>query len=378
MTAVEKAVTTFQRHLHMPDADALICVLGAVAANNMDGDPVWLQVVGPPSSGKTELVQAVASLPYVHAASTITEAALLSGTSRREVAQDANGGLLREIGPYGVLLVKDFTSVLSMHRDARAGVLAALREVYDGTWTRRLGTDGGRTLHWSGKVGFIGACTEAIDTAHGVMSSMGERFVMLRLDEPDAEALVSVALAGTGNEEIMRQELAQAVADVFNEQVTIHKPLSDDDRQALGAVAILVVRARSGQFRDGYTREVEVIPGAESPARLVKALERLYSGMRTIDVDETTAWRITCRVAMDSMPRLRRELIRTLAGVPDGMGTRALAEASGYPKSTVDRALSDLTVHKVTARAGQGQHATYALTPLSRRGLAAFTERTQP
>ena len=28
----------------------------------------------------------------------------------------------------------DFTSILSMSRDARAGVLAALREIYDGRW----------------------------------------------------------------------------------------------------------------------------------------------------------------------------------------------------------------------------------------------------
>ena len=37
-----------------------------------------------------------------------------------------------------------------MNRDTRAEVLAALREVYDGRWSRNVGTDGGRTLDWTG------------------------------------------------------------------------------------------------------------------------------------------------------------------------------------------------------------------------------------
>jgi hypothetical protein len=68
----------------------------------------------------------------VHPAVTITEAALLSGTPKKEMASGAKGGLLREIGPAGIIVAKDFGSVLSMHRGARSTVLAALREVYDG------------------------------------------------------------------------------------------------------------------------------------------------------------------------------------------------------------------------------------------------------
>jgi len=41
---------------------------------------------------------------------------------------------LHTMGAFGILLTKDFGSVLSMHRDEQARVLAALREVYDGSW----------------------------------------------------------------------------------------------------------------------------------------------------------------------------------------------------------------------------------------------------
>lgn len=57
----------------------------------------WALVFGPP----VQCLQAAGAL----ATSTITsDAALLSGTSRKEVAKDATGGLLRRIGDRGVLV----------------------------------------------------------------------------------------------------------------------------------------------------------------------------------------------------------------------------------------------------------------------------------
>ena len=97
------------------------------------------------------------------------EAALLSATSKKDQAADASGGLLRQVGERGVLVVKDVTSILSMNGDARAGVLAALREVYDGYWSRSVGTDGGAMLEWKGRLCVVGAVTTAWDTAHSVI-----------------------------------------------------------------------------------------------------------------------------------------------------------------------------------------------------------------
>jgi len=59
---------------------------------------------------------------------------------------EATGGLLRKLGDHGLLVIKDFTSILSMNRDMRAEVLGAVREVHDGRWSRNVGTDGGQTL----------------------------------------------------------------------------------------------------------------------------------------------------------------------------------------------------------------------------------------
>src|SRR5206468_10944077 len=81
--ALAPLTKAFQARLHLPDLGALHATLGAVAANRMRGDPVWLLLVGPPSSGKTELIGSLAKLPGVHWAALLTEAALLSGTSTK-------------------------------------------------------------------------------------------------------------------------------------------------------------------------------------------------------------------------------------------------------------------------------------------------------
>jgi hypothetical protein len=103
-------------------------------------------VVGGSGAAKTETVAPLTGAGAVTISTITGEAALLSGTPAKSRAKHATGGLLRKVGPSGLLVVKDFTSILSMNRDTRALVLAALREIYDGHWTRNVGTDGGFTL----------------------------------------------------------------------------------------------------------------------------------------------------------------------------------------------------------------------------------------
>ena len=149
----------FDRWLLLPDPTPIYAVLGTVAANLLPGDPVWTGLIGPPSSAKTEILNSISGLPYVVQAATLTVAGLLSGVPKKQRSGGAKGGLLRQIGAFGIISLKDFGSILSMHPETKAEVLAALREVYDGAWTRHLGSDGGRTLAWKGKVGLLFGAT---------------------------------------------------------------------------------------------------------------------------------------------------------------------------------------------------------------------------
>lgn len=360
-TPVDLASTmeTVRKWLYLTDDGHIKFTLGTYAANRMKGDPVWGMLIGGPSSGKTEPLAALGRCPYVTARSSISgEAALLSGTPKREKAATASGGLLNEIGAFGVVVLKDFTSILSMKHEQRATLMAALREIYDGSWTRSVGADGGRTLSWAGKVGMIAGCTSIIDSHHAVIGAMGERFVFYRLPAVDAEKQADRALDNDGQEIAMRDELSKAIADLMN-GIDFTKPaekLSDVERVQMTDLVTLAVRCRSAVERDGRTREILQIPDAEAPARLAGVLSRLLRGMTAIGVDRAEAWQRLAKVATDSMPALRWAAFQYAAqhdaGVP--VATVDFATELRHPTVTVRRALQDLNAHGLLVRSKRG------------------------
>jgi hypothetical protein len=367
----------FQGWLHLPDPGALYLALGTIAANRLEGDPVWALLVGAPGGGKSELLNAFSNLPDVHPAATLTEAALLSGTPKREKASDAKGGLLRAIGDYGIIVAKDFGSVLSMNRDARAAVLAALREVYDGAWTRHVGTDGGRTLAWSGKVGFLGGCTPTIDRHHAVMGTMGERFILYRIPDVDPNVQAREALKHAGRERAMRAELASAVTSLLAAELRTPPARSEEETDALIALSTLVVRARSAVERDGYSREIELVPGPEAPGRLAIVLDRLLAGLDAIGTGRGDAWSVVRKAALDSVPALRLSVLYALHDVTE-LDTNAVASVVRHPAQTTRRALEDLTAHGLVEqeRQGEGKAHRWALSAYTRDRLGGFPEKS--
>jgi hypothetical protein len=372
---LDDARAVFRRWLHLPDTGALDVVLGTVAANRLDGDPVWTLLVGPPGGGKSELLNAVSALEDTHPAATLTEAALLSGTPKKETPAGAKGGLLRVIGDRGIIVCKDFGSVLNMNRDARAAVLAALREVYDGAWTRHVGTDGGKTLTWAGRVGLVGGVTPTIDRHHAVMGAMGERFTLYRLPEVDPDVQAREALRHSGRERTMRLELGDAAGAVLA-TLTNPRERSDDETDQLIALATFVVRARSAVERDGYSRDIELVPGPEAPTRLVIVLDRLLGGLDAIGCDRHDAIRVVTKAALDSVPALRLAVLDVIHA-NDDLDTNVIAEAVRHPATTTRRALEDLTAHGlVDRRRGENEKDPHrwSLTAFARTRLDAIPE----
>jgi hypothetical protein len=356
---IAQVLEVFDRWLILRDKTPIYAVLGAVAANLLPGDPVWLGVVGPPSSAKTEILNSISMLPKVVQVATLTPAGLLSGTPKKQAAKGTQGGLLRQIGDFGILALKDFGSILSMHQESKAEVLAALREIYDGAWIRHVGSDGGRTLAWRGKLGLIFACTGVIDLHYSVIGAMGDRSLLSRL-APQARGQFKRGLQHIGPAAAqMRNELSTAVAQLFAGRRTEPRPLSDDEIARIEDTIMLVVRLRGAVARDSRTRDLEAVFGAEGTARIGLALERLLAGLDTLGVERRTAFEVIEAVALDSVPPNRRAAYDYICdNHPAEPTTTEVATAIELPTTTARRVLEELAAYRLIRRKPQGQGKT--------------------
>lgn len=339
---LDEAHARFRRWLGADyDTDALDAVLAAAAVERLDGDPLWLLVISGSGNAKTETVQALDGIGATVTSTISSQGALLSGTSRKEQTRAATGGLLRKLGDRGLLVIKDVTSILSMNSDGRAEVLSALREVYDGRWERNLGTDGGLSLEWTGRLAVVGAVTTAWDKAHSVIASMGDRFVLVRVDSNTGRlAAGRQAIANTGNEIKMRAELAAAVAGVMVGMDMSGVEVTEQERDALLAAADLVTLARTAVEFD-YRRNVISSHAPEMPTRFAKQLAQVVRGSVALGMGRTDALRLAIRCARDSMPPMRLAIVDDLARNPDSTPTE-VRKRINKPRSTVDSELQAL------------------------------------
>ncbi|SRX81554.1 DUF3854 domain-containing protein [Mycolicibacterium parafortuitum] len=344
---LDEAHAVFRRWLGKDyDTDALDAVLATVAVERLDGDPLWLLLISGSGNAKTETVQALDGAGAIITSTISSCGALLSATAKKERSKEATGGLLRKLEPRGVLVVKDVTSILSMSGDARAEVLGAFREVYDGRWSRNVGTDGGLTLEWVGRIAVVGAVTTAWDKAHAAIASMGDRFVLVRMDSTTGrQAAGRKAIGNTGFEELMRRELAAAAAGVLAGMNTTATVLTEVETNVLLAAADLVTLARTGVEYD-YRGDVIDAHAPEMPTRFAKQLAQVVRGAVSIGVDRNRALRLAIRCARDSMPPLRLAIIDDVAKHPES-STAEIRKRLGKPRATVDRQLQALHMLEV-------------------------------
>lgn len=328
---------------HDYDTDALDAVLAAAAVEQLDGDPLWLLVISGPGNAKTETVQSLNGIGAVLVSTISSAGALLSATAERERSKQATGGLLRLLEPRGVLVIKDATSILSMNRDTRAEVLAALREVFDGLWSRNVGSDGGKTLTWRGRIAVIGAVTTAWDTAHSVIAAMGDRFVTVRIDSTASRFTAGrKAIGNTGSEPTMRAELAAAAAGVLAGMTREAVALTDDEIDTLLRAADLVTLARTAVECDHQGNVIDA-HAPEMPTRFAKQLAQVVRGGIAIGMDRAAALRLAIRCARDSMPPLRLAIIDYIAAHPH-TSTQEVRKGIDKPRLTVDRQLQALHI----------------------------------
>ncbi len=146
--------------------------------------------------------------------------------------------------------------------------------------------------------------------------------------------------------------VAGVLANVDPEALVAAADQQTEDR--LVTLSTFAVHCRSAVERDNYTREVELIPDHEAPGRLALVLLRMLNALRAIGVSEPEAWRSIRKLALDSMPAIRRAVLGALLANTAELSTVQIAEGLDYPTTTTRRALEDLTAHGIAHRTKRG------------------------
>ncbi len=335
------------------DKGLIKVLVGTVVANKLQADPVWLFIVAAPGGTKTELIRGLNKVEKIYSISDLTPQTFLSGEKNNKT-----GSLLLRL-PFGTILTyKDFTTVLTMHRDKQQAIISQLREIFDGAYRKEFGT--GETKDWEGKIGFIAGVTTVIDRHHEIYSVLGERFIQYRPTQPDEIALAKKAIGNSGGETTMREEIQNAMADYIagikipEEKIEIPEWLID----RVAHLASFVVKARSGIIRESYsTREIEQIPDPELPTRLSKQLITLSVAFNLMSNGSFTEddYALVYKIGLDSIPTKRRLAIETLVKAKEQLETSEVATAISYPTNTTRRILEDLHGLKLIERESLGK-----------------------
>jgi hypothetical protein len=339
--------------LHIEDDSYIDVIFGAICANKLDAKPVWAYIVGPPGGGKTEVLQACDGHPLVYSLTTLTSHTLVSGKVLDPGEPDPS--LLPKLNGK-TLLIRDFSALLTGRREDLSQVLGQLRDAYDGTVRAVFGT--GKDTEYKTKFGILAATTPEIDRHVGLLSPLGERFLMIRqppLTEAETKARTLLAAEGrsTKDQEEALRRAAHQVLDLAI--VPVVPETGKAERQELADVAEFVAVARTAVIRNGYDKEIEALPEPEVPTRIAKQLVSLTQGIAiarqsgAVTKEEVNLAKIA---AFSCIHPIRWKLLRCLAVVSRGtISTPALqGQLNLKSGSLVRHALEDLEALGVVQR----------------------------
>ena len=194
------------------------------------------------------------------------------------------------------------------------------------------------------------------ESKHGVISQMGERFLLYRNTNKDDIKSGIQALAGFGGELKMRSELRKIFKKFLNQfkkfNLTVPE-LTKDMQYKIVSLATICGHGRCAVHRDPYSKdEITYMPEPEGSPRLTKQLFHLGIALMAINgVEEITEdiYSIMLKVGTDLIPRIRFYIIKylwnskALKGTGKFLTTTEVARGTGFNGKTSLRALQDMS-----------------------------------
>lgn len=343
----------YQSVYYLEEDMILDVVLATCLATKLNCDPIWVLIIGGPSSGKSELVNTLNKIPFVHPVSSMTENTFLSNM---RTSDGKEASMLHRIGTSGMMTMKDYTSILSMRSEKREVIVGQMREIYDGKLVKEAGNGNPQT--WEGKLNWIGAVTESVYLAEDESAGMGRRTINYIM--PEQDRIKTTQQSRKNNSDIGKKRTM--IQDAFVEYVEMmlskmEKSLPDiEDTFAdeLVHLADFVTLTRTPTSRN-FRGELVLVPAPEMPMRVFHMFQTLakvfmYMNEGTLKEEHKD---ILYRLALDSIPKQRMLTLKVLSKYQK-VTTKGAAQELRYPTETMRIWLENVNVLGICEREAAG------------------------
>lgn len=331
-------------HLEQNQLDALAVCVATVASTGSRGTPLWLFLVGPPGSGKSEMLLAFSQLEErCLFLSRLTSEAFISGFSGED---NSVMSYLRN----RTLVIKDFTSVKAMSQEKQVDLFGMLRDAYDGEVAKPFGNDVGIRSYKDCWFPMLAGVTHVIHADN--QSQYGERFLKFELlDEfHDVAKQTRASMAKAANDAKASEPdntLKNAVIAFFEQRPfdrnKLPKVMGTKYETKIEALAHIVAITRTSADRKGNNYAYRPTP--ENPGRLgsqfIKLSQHLCWVLDKPKMDDEV-YNIIRKTAMHTVISWSLEIIRALIKNPDGLTMADMTRELGVAVETVRPSLETL------------------------------------
>lgn len=301
-------VKLLKEHLIVDDEQAITLLLATAAAHKIEGEMLWLRLIGSPGTGKTELLSSLSSVEgYCERIESLTPASIRRGyipdTKERlpTLLERINGKLV---------ITKELAPLLTSCRELKVEVFGLLRSVHDGEIVADYGSRQGCIIQKT-RFDWILGSTRYIDRQAALEAHLGSRFIDLRWGAPiDKRLAVTRAVDNDGGLPSIRQSLAEAIRLLLDSiKPKALKPIQFDD--FLPDLANFVAQYRTPVDRDRQNKEHIVdLPDIELGTRVGQAFARITKGLALIGIVDYKPY--LRRLALDCLPPLRAKFVKGL------------------------------------------------------------------
>lgn len=355
---INDTLDIMSKWLHIEDSSQIKIIIAAAVAAFFPGDPVWMFIVGPSGSTKTEILRSMTNSEYIYTLDNLTAKSLVTGFRGTGKDRSQDYDLLPKLDGK-LLIIKDLSPLLEQgSQKDKESVFTILRSVYDGYYEAYFGSGFKEKKSYKATFGFISGVTEVIDYYTKIHSLLGERFLKVRTCY-DRKAAMKAAFNNSGREVEMRKEISDVMRITldFYRSLGASKPrLSDVTGNRINSLADCVAILRSPVPRD-YKHEVSYLLRAEVATRLGKQLLRLAESLFRIGCWD---YNYLLRVARDTVIPERLKVVNCLREGNKKSITDISSETE-QPRNIVKYACEDLWIMKVLERSLNADTFSYKL-----------------